>query len=233
MVRVICRTRCWSCCVTPWPRRGGRGKVSSSAASPETCSRPRSTRPRRVTGQRAGMWSETWIKNEKVRIKIVLWPKREKVDERKEYPRRERRNVVFSFSPPACFPSDGGAERGAPAELFSRDHVQSAAEPQEILHRLRHRERPAQEGRGLLRGQPGRHSSLRAQEASAHGETQTQLFTVTSPLSAETRGSAIKWSESYFLCIILYYNIHKYCFLNEERKYLPTVHLRPGQLMFL
>lgn len=43
---LICRTRCWSCCVRRWSCRRGRGKAWWSAASPETWGERRNTRPR-------------------------------------------------------------------------------------------------------------------------------------------------------------------------------------------
>lgn len=64
-VRAICRTHCWSSCVTRWCRQDGREKVSWSAASPETWDRRRSTKRRsehKADGVDSGMWSEAWIK---------------------------------------------------------------------------------------------------------------------------------------------------------------------------
>lgn len=44
----VFRTRCWSCCVRLWSCQFGRGRASWSPASPETCGRRKSTRPRSV-----------------------------------------------------------------------------------------------------------------------------------------------------------------------------------------
>lgn len=75
--------------------------------------------------------------------------------------------------PPVPCVSDGGAQRGAPAELLRRHHVQPLAVSWPILPgpspRPRQRRRPAQGGAELLQRQPGGGSALRAQEAAARG----------------------------------------------------------------